>query len=73
MITSFILGDKTKTLLIGGAIIGGLILLSSASSGETNKPALNGTPKKKCAKKPTKKTATRKPSSPGRKTANIKI
>ena len=68
MITSLLLGDK-KNLLIGGAVVIGLIALASAGSKTESKPALNGAPKRKAAKKP----AQSKTSGNGRKTAKIKI
>lgn len=62
MITSLLLGDK-KNLLIGGAVVIGLIALVSSTGGKSSQPSLNGTNKKKPVqkKKPgTKKTATLK-------------
>ncbi|MGQ1786360.1 hypothetical protein [Saccharicrinis sp. GN24d3] len=64
MITSLLLGNK-KNLLIGGAVVIGLIALASASSGNESKPALNGTNKPKASKS--------KPTSQGRKKATIKV
>jgi len=63
MITSLLLGNK-KNLLIGGAVVIGLIALVSASSGSERKPALNGT---------NKPTTKRKHTSQGRKKATIKV
>lgn len=58
MITSLLMGGKTKTLLIGGAVLVGLIALASASSSQESKPALNGTSTKKKTSKAGKKSAT---------------
>nr|WP_321453597.1 hypothetical protein [uncultured Carboxylicivirga sp.] len=70
MIASLLLGDK-KNLLIGGAVIIGLIALASSGS-SAPKPALNGVCKSKAPKKPSK-PAAKKTISKGRKTAKIKI
>ncbi|MCT4587297.1 MAG: hypothetical protein N4A71_05700 [Carboxylicivirga sp.] len=74
MIPTFLIGDTTRNILIGSAIIGGLFLLSSAVNGSSQpvkqtaqqpkpqpqkKPALNGTPKNKTATK-SKKAGTLK-------------
>ena len=67
MIPTFLFsGNMTKTLLIGGAVVGGLILLSSMNNSKPapqaprKQPAMNGLNKKKSITGKAKKSAVLK-------------